>query len=117
MHRLLTESRFPEYLILYPTGKKIVPYTNALKESYGEYIMPDGLVEKTTYYAEPDYANKTFVREIYKHRTDKLISVEIKYSGYEVETTEYFSGGRKDCLKGNLLVHADVIRDTIILLF
>lgn len=90
--------------MLYPTGKKIVPYTNALKESYGDYIMPDGLVEKTTFYKEPDYANKTFVKEIYKHRIDKLICVEIKYADDEIETTEFFSSGRKDCLKGNLEV-------------
>lgn len=90
--------------MLYPTGKKITLYMNALKESYGDYIMPDGLVEKTTFYKDPDCANKTFVKEVYKHRIDKLICVEIKYTDDETETTELFSCGRNDCLKGNLQV-------------
>lgn len=86
--------------MLYPTGKKIVQYMNALKESYGEYIMPDGLVTKITFYAEPDYVKKKFVKEIYQHRIDKLISVEIRYTDDEIETTELFSDGRNDCIKG-----------------
>ncbi|VVC24351.1 Hypothetical protein CINCED_3A009486 [Cinara cedri] len=88
-----------EYLMLYPTGKKIVPFMNAVKEYYADYAMPDGLIEKTTFYAEPDFDNKTFVKEVYKHRIDKLIGVEIKYGAEKFETTEYFNSGRKDCLK------------------
>jgi len=96
---------FLEYLMLYPTGKKVVSYMNALKEYYGDYIMPDGLIEKTTFYAEPDYASKTLVKEIYKHRADKMISVETNYNtDKEVETVEYFTIGRKDCLKSVIFV-------------
>lgn len=73
---------------------------NAVKEFYTDYVVPDGLIEKTTFYAGPDYTNKTFVKEIYKHRTDKLIGVEVKYTTGKIETTEYFNSGRKDCLKG-----------------
>lgn len=86
--------------MLYPSGKKIVPYMNALKEYYADYVMPDGLVEKSTFYAGPEYAYKQFMKEVYKHRTDKLICFEVKYTGDEVESVEYFSSGRKDCLKG-----------------
>lgn len=76
-------------------------YMNALKEFYGEYIMPDGLIEKTTYYAEPDYIHKILVKEIYKHRTDDLISVEKKYTDKGIETIEYFTSGRPDFVKSN----------------
>lgn len=86
--------------MLYPSGKKIVPYMNALKEYYADYVLPDGLIEKTTFYAEPDYSKETFVKEIFKHRIDQLIGVDIKYVNKNVETTEYFLSGRKDCLKG-----------------
>lgn len=75
---------------------------NALKEYYADYIMPDGLIEKTTFYADSDYANKLFVREVYKHRLDKLISVDMKYTSNDVEIVEYFSSGREDCIKCNL---------------
>lgn len=89
-----------EYLMLYPDGKKIVPYMNALKENYADYVMPDGLVEKTTFYAESNYVNIQFVKEIYKHRIDKLLCVEITHATENIETIEYFSNGRKDCMKG-----------------
>lgn len=89
--------------MLYPCGKKIVPYMNALKEYYADYVLPDGMIEKTTFYAEPDYTNEILVKEIFKHRVDKLIGVDIKYDKKNVETTEYFMSGRKDCLKGMFL--------------
>lgn len=85
--------------MLYPSGKKIVQYMNAFKESYADYIMPDGLIEKTTFYAEPNYKNKSFVKKIFKHRLDNLISVDIKHTSKEIETVEYFSSGREDCIK------------------
>lgn len=88
--------------MLYPSGKKIVPYMNAIKESYADYIMPDGLIEKITFYAKSDYRKKIFIKEIYKHRIDMLISIEIRFTDKEIVTTEYFISGRKDCLKGNL---------------
>lgn len=90
--------------MLYPTGKKVVRYLNALKEFYADYVMPDGLIERTSYYAEPEYTTKSFVKEFYKHRTDKLIGIEIRYTDETVETEEYFTDGRKDCLKGNLKI-------------
>jgi len=102
---------FSEYLMLYPSGKKVVSYMNALKEYYSDYVMPDGLIEKTTFYAEPDYANITFIKEIYKHRVDKLISVERNYTDNEEETVEYFTIGRKDCLKSNIRCFAVMNRN------
>jgi hypothetical protein len=80
-------------------GKKMTRYMNALKESYAEYILPDGLIERITFYAEPEYKNKMFVKEFYRHRVDKLISLEIRFSVDKNEIVEYFSSGRKDCLK------------------
>lgn len=74
---------------------------NAVREYYADYVMPDGLIEKTTFYAEPEYTMKSFVKEAYKHRKDKLIEVKVKYSTEKIETTEYFNSGRKDCLKGS----------------
>lgn len=85
--------------MLYPMGKKITRYMNALKESYAEYISPDGLMETITFYAEPEYKYKIFVRELYRHRVDKLISLEMRFSDNRSEAVEYFSSGRKDCLK------------------
>jgi len=90
---------FLEYNMLYPSGKKVVTYMNAIKEFYADYIMPDGLIEKTTFFTDFEYVNKTFVIEIYKHRIDKLISVETKYTTKENETVEYFRSGRDDFLK------------------
>lgn len=72
---------------------------NAIKEFYADYIMPDGLIEKTTLFTDFEYVNKIFVTEIYKHRIDKLISVETKYTTKKNETIEYFSSGRDDFLK------------------
>jgi len=89
--------------MLYPNGKKIVPYMNAIKEFYADYIMPDGLVKRTTFYTEPEYLNKIFVQEIYKNRIDKLIRTETKYAFEETETIEYFKPGRDDYLKSNIL--------------
>lgn len=90
--------------MLYPSGKKIVPYMNAIKESYADYIMPDGLIERITFYAKSNYRTKIFIKETYKHRIDMLIGVEIRYINKEIETTEYFTSGRSDCLKGNLKI-------------
>jgi len=72
--------------MLYPGGKKVVTYMNAIKEFYADYIMPDGLIEKTTFFTDFEYVNKIFVTETYKHRIDKLISVETKYTSKENET-------------------------------
>lgn len=96
---------FLEYLMLYPSGKKVVTYMNAIKEFYSDYIMPDGLIEKTTYFTDSEYVNKTFVTEIYKHRIDKLIKVVTKYTTKtkENETVEYFRSGRDDFLKSRYL--------------
>lgn len=44
-----------------------------IKGFYADYIKPDGLVEKTKFYTEPEYFNKTFVKEVYEDRTDELI--------------------------------------------
>lgn len=89
--------------MLYPNGKKIVPYMNAIKEFYADYIMPDGLVKRTTFYTEPEYLNKIYVQEIYKNRIDKLICTETKYAIEGTETIEYFRPGRDDYLKSNIL--------------
>lgn len=78
---------------------------NAIKEFYADYIMPNGLVKRTTFYTEPEYLNKTFVQEIYKHRIDKLICTDTKYDvegSLETETIEYFRPGRDDYLKSNI---------------
>lgn len=89
------------YLLLYPNGRKIVRYMNALVEHYADYVVPDGLIERKTFYAEPEYASKQFVTEIYKHRVDNLVCIEKTYTNDRVETVEYFSSGRKDCVKSN----------------
>jgi len=94
---------YVEYLMLYPNGKKIVPYMNANKEYYADYIMPDGLVKRTTFYTEPEYLKKTFVQEIYKNRIDKLICIDTKYAVEGTETIEYFIPGRNDYLKSKIL--------------
>lgn len=72
---------------------------NAIKEYYSDYIMPDGLIEKTTFFTDSEYINKKIVTEIYKYRKDKLIRVETKYTTKENETIEYFKSGRDDFLK------------------
>ncbi|CAI6342726.1 unnamed protein product [Macrosiphum euphorbiae] len=90
-----------KYHMLYPSGKKVVTYMNAIKEFYADYIMPDGLIEKNTFFTDSEYVNKTFVTEIYKHRIDKLISVETKYTTKENETVEYFRSGRDDFLNSH----------------
>ncbi|XP_050441567.1 dynein regulatory complex subunit 7-like [Adelges cooleyi] len=87
------------YLMKYPAGKKVVMYSNAIKECYADYVMPDGLVKRTTYYEKQDRANKTFVKEVYKHRIDRLVRIDITYTTEETENVEYFSSGREDCLK------------------
>ncbi|XP_050523377.1 dynein regulatory complex subunit 7-like [Daktulosphaira vitifoliae] len=87
------------YLMTYPSGKKLILYANAVKELYADYVMPDGLVEKITFYKNHQYEKKTFARELYKYRTDRLVCLDIVYNSYETEMTEYFSYGRKDFLK------------------
>eukprot|EP00102_Acyrthosiphon_pisum_P008125 XP_003244287.1 PREDICTED: dynein regulatory complex subunit 7-like [Acyrthosiphon pisum] len=91
-----------KYLMLYPNGKKIVQYMNAIKEFYADYIMPNGLVKRTTFYTKPGYLNKIFVREIYKNRIDKLMCTDTNYADegtLGTETIEYFRPGRDDYLK------------------
>lgn len=95
--------------MLYPSGKKVVTYMNAIKEFYADYIMPDGLIEKITYFTDSEYVNKIFVTEVYKHRIDKLIRVETKYTNNENETVEYFRSGRDDFLK-SIYHFKDIIR-------
>jgi len=92
--------------MLYPNGKKIVRYMNAIKVFYADYIMPNGLVKKTTFYAKPGYLNKIFVREIYKNRIDKLMCTDTNYAvegSLGTETIEYFRPGRDDYLKSTIL--------------
>lgn len=53
----------------------------AIKEFYVDYMKPDGLVERTTFYtkpSKPEYFNKTFVQEVFKNRINKLFSIETK---------------------------------------
>lgn len=64
---------------------------NAIKELYTDYINLDGLVERT-FYIESEYINKTFVREAYKNRIDKLISIETKCTVLRTGTTKYSIG-------------------------
>ncbi|XP_050528015.1 dynein regulatory complex subunit 7-like [Daktulosphaira vitifoliae] len=87
------------YLMIYPSGKKIIMYSNAVKELYADYIMPDGLVERITYYKKKDRIQKMFVKELYKHRADLLMRIDITYTDKGNEIVEYFRSGRKDCLK------------------
>lgn len=62
---------------------------NAIKELYTDYIKLDGLVERT-FYIEPEYINKTFVREAYRNRIDNLISIETnKCTVVRTGTTKY----------------------------
>ncbi|CAH1733010.1 unnamed protein product [Aphis gossypii] len=88
-----------KYLMLYPNGKKIVPYMNAIEEFYADYVRPNGLIKRTTFYTEPEYLNKIFIQEMYKNRVDKLICIDTKYDIEETETIEYFRPGRDDYLK------------------
>ncbi|XP_025200554.1 LOW QUALITY PROTEIN: dynein regulatory complex subunit 7-like [Melanaphis sacchari] len=88
-----------KYLMLYPNGKKIVPYMNAIKEFYADYVMPNGLIKRTTFYTEQEYLNKIFIQEIFKNRVDKLICIDTKYTVKGIETIEYFKPGRDDYLK------------------
>jgi hypothetical protein len=89
--------------MLYPNGSKTVQYMNAIKEFYADYVMPNGLIERTTFYIEPQYLNKTFVQEKYKNRVDKLICIDTKYAVEGTETIEYFRPGRNDYLKSTIL--------------
>lgn len=83
----------------YPMGKKITRYMNAIKKTYAEYVLPDGLMKEITFYAETGYKNKVFTKAFYRHRVDKLKSVERQFLGNEIETVEFFNNGRKDCLR------------------
>lgn len=89
--------------MLYPNGKKIVPYMNAIEEFYADYVRPNGLIKRTTFYTEPEYLNKIFIQEMYKNRVDKLICIDTKYDIEETETIEYFRPGRDDYLKSTIL--------------
>ncbi|XP_060845456.1 dynein regulatory complex subunit 7-like [Rhopalosiphum padi] len=88
-----------KYYMLYPNGSKTVQYMNAIKEFYADYVMPNGLIERTTFYIEPQYLNKIFIQEKYKNRVDKLICIDTKYAVEGTETIEYFRPGRNDYLK------------------
>lgn len=58
---------------------------NAIKEFYADYVMPNGLIERTTFYIEPQYLNKIFIQEKYKNRVDKLIDHLIQIGTYVFE--------------------------------
>jgi len=76
---------------------------NAIEEFYADYVMPNGLIKRTTFYTEPEYLNIIFIQEMYKNRVDKLICVDTKYDVEETETIEYFRPGRDDYLKSTIL--------------
>lgn len=80
-----------EYIIILLKNRPILQYVNAIKELYTDYIMLDGLVERT-FYIEPEYINKTFVQEAYKNRIDKLISIEPKSTVVRTGTIKYSIG-------------------------
>lgn len=79
------------YYSITKKNRPILLYVNAIKELYTDYIKLDGLVERT-FYIEPEYINKTFVRKAYKNRIDKLISIETKCTVVRTGTTKYSIG-------------------------
>ncbi|GAB1600388.1 dynein regulatory complex subunit 7-like [Argonauta hians] len=86
-----------EFEMRYPNGKKVVLFKKAKVEKFADYKMPDGLVTRISVYSDYERKKLILVKEMFKHRSDKLYLRERNYETLWVR--EYFYNGRECSLK------------------
>ncbi|KAL5283044.1 CCDC135 family protein [Megaselia abdita] len=84
------ENRFPNF-------QKIIKYNKCIHIRYSPYSQMDGKINQITYYDDSSYETPTVRWIWYEQRTDFLEKIKILFITEEIK--EFFSRGRKDCLK------------------
>lgn len=84
----------------YPNSHKVIKYKKCIHIRYSPYHQKDGKVTQLTFYDDENYEVPTIRWIWYKHRIDFLEKIKIAFITEEIN--EYFSRGRKDCLKSKL---------------
>ncbi|KAM8984279.1 dynein regulatory complex subunit 7 isoform 4-T6 [Ara ararauna] len=88
-----------EFETRYCQGKKVTLYNKAKLEKWAPYLNGNGLVQRLTIYAGPDYAEVVEVREWFENREDILVRREVNKQTQL--TTDYFNKGHSLCLKAH----------------
>lgn len=88
------ENRFPKF-------QKVIKYNKCIHIRYSPYSQTDGRTNQLTYYDDISYENPTVRWIWYEQRTDFLEKIKILFTTEEI--TEFFSRGRKDCLRSMIL--------------
>ncbi|XP_062477240.1 dynein regulatory complex subunit 7 isoform X2 [Pezoporus occidentalis] len=83
----------------YCQGKKVTLYNKAKLKKWAPYLNGNGLVQRLTIYAGPDYTDVVEVREWFENREDILVRREVNKQTQL--TTDYFSKGHSFCLKAH----------------
>ncbi|XP_065517542.1 dynein regulatory complex subunit 7 isoform X2 [Lathamus discolor] len=88
-----------EFETRYCQGKKVTLYNKAKLEKWAPYLNGNGLVQRLTICAGPDYTDVVEVREWFENREDILVRREVNKQTQL--TTDYFSKGHSLCLKAH----------------
>ncbi|KAM4638773.1 dynein regulatory complex subunit 7 [Amazona ochrocephala] len=88
-----------EFETRYFQGKKLTLYNKAKLEKWAPYLNGNGLVQRLTTYAGPDYTDVVDVREWFENREDILVGREVNKQTQL--TTDYFNKGHSLCLKAH----------------
>ncbi|XP_036363174.1 dynein regulatory complex subunit 7-like isoform X2 [Octopus sinensis] len=91
------ELSLTEFQMRYPNGKRVILYKKAKLEKFADYKMPDGLVTKISVFNDYERTQLKMVKEIFKHRIDKLYLRERNHETHWI--IEYFKPGRECSLK------------------
>ncbi|CAI9730778.1 Hypothetical predicted protein [Octopus vulgaris] len=91
------ELSLTEFQMRYPNGKRVILYKKAKLEKFADYKMPDGLVTKISVFNDYERTQLKMVKEIFKHRIDKLYLRERNHQTHWI--IEYFKPGRECSLK------------------
>ncbi|XP_061301413.1 dynein regulatory complex subunit 7 isoform X3 [Pezoporus flaviventris] len=83
----------------YCQGKKVTLYNKAKLKKWAPYLNGNGLVQRLTIYAGPDYTDVVEVREWFENREDILVRREVNKQTQL--TTDYFSKGHSFSLKAH----------------
>ncbi|KAI9093129.1 hypothetical protein DFS34DRAFT_274340 [Phlyctochytrium arcticum] len=85
-----------------PAGQKTIMYRNARHEIFADYFRTDGMVSRTTFYADESCGFNGEIHEQFANRRDKLRTrVRVPYDG---KVHECFDPGRPHGLKEHIII-------------
>ncbi|KND01180.1 uncharacterized protein SPPG_04271 [Spizellomyces punctatus DAOM BR117] len=85
-----------------PLGAKTVLYKNARHEVFAEYFRTDGMVSRTTFFADESRGFNGEIHEEFRNRRDKLRQrIRVPYDG---KIHEFFDPGRPHGLKEHIII-------------